>query len=84
MQTLDTLMLGQTATIIDFTDDFLSLKFIEMGCLPGEKIKLSNIAPLGDPIAIEVSGYLLSLRKKEAATIVVKVIPENTVESCVV
>lgn len=84
MQTLDTLKLGQTATIIDFTDDFLSLKFIEMGCLPGEKIKLSNIAPLGDPIAIEVSGYLLSLRKKEAATIVVKVIPENTVESCVI
>ncbi|MCD6016979.1 MAG: Fe2+ transport system protein [Bacteroidetes bacterium] len=84
MQTLDTLTLGQTATIIDFTDDFLSLKFIEMGCLPGEKIKLSNIAPLGDPIAIEVSGYLLSLRKKEAATIVVKVIPENTVESCVI
>ena len=84
MQTLDTLKLGQTATIIDFTDDFLSLKFIEMGCLPGEKIKLSNIAPLGDPIAIEFSGYLLSLRKKEAATIVVKVIPENTVESCVI
>lgn len=84
MRTLDTLTLGQTATIIDFTDDFLSLKFIEMGCLPGEKIKLANIAPLGDPIAIEVSGYLLSLRKKEASTIVVKVIPENTVESCVI
>lgn len=84
MQTLDTLTLGQTATIIDFTDDFLSLKFIEMGCLPGEKIVLSNIAPLGDPIAIEVSGYLLSLRKQEAATIVVKVNPENTIESCVI
>ena len=55
-----------------------------MGCLPGEKIKLSNIAPLGDPIAIEVSGYLLSLRKQEAATIVVKINPANTVESCVI
>ncbi|MES2565720.1 MAG: FeoA family protein [Bacteroidota bacterium] len=84
MQTLDTLELGQTATIIDFTDDFLSLKFIEMGCLPGEKVKLSNVAPLGDPIAIEVSGYLLSLRKKEASTIVVKILPQNTVESCVI
>ena len=41
---------------------FLSRKFIEMGCLPGEKIKLCNIAPFGDPIAIEVSGYVLSLR----------------------
>ena len=84
MQTLDTLALGQSATIKEFTDDFLSLKFIEMGCLPGEKIKLCNIAPFGDPIAIEVSGYVLSLRKKEAATIVVKLNPENTVESCAI
>jgi len=84
MPTLDTLKIGQSATIINFTDDFLSLKFIEMGCLPGEKIKLSNIAPFGDPIAIEVSGYILSLRKQEASTIIVKINPENTVESCVV
>ena len=84
MITLDTLKLGQTATIKEFTDNFLSLKFIEMGCLPGEKIKLCHIAPLGDPIAIEVSGYLLSLRKQEAATIIVKINPENTVESCVI
>lgn len=84
MPTLDTLKIGQSATIINFTDDFLSLKFIEMGCLPGEKIKLSNIAPFGDPIAIEVSGYLLSLRKQEASTIIVKINPENTVESCAV
>lgn len=84
MQTLDTLKLGQSATIQEFTDDFLSLKFIEMGCLPGEKVKLCNIAPFGDPIAIEVSGYLLSLRKQEASTIIVKVNPENTVESCVI
>ncbi|HRG02115.1 MAG: FeoA family protein [Bacteroidia bacterium] len=84
MPTLDTLKIGQSATIQEFTDNFLSLKFIEMGCLPGEKIKLTNVAPLGDPIAIEVSGYLLSLRKQEAATIVVKVNQENTVESCAV
>lgn len=71
MATLDTLKLGQTATIKEFTDDFLSRKLIEMGCLPGETVKLANIAPFGDPIAIEVSGYLLSLRKQEASTVVV-------------
>lgn len=73
MTTLDKLKIGQKASIKEFTDNFLSLKLIEMGCLPGETVKLSNIAPLGDPIAIEVSGYLLSLRKKEASTVVVKV-----------
>lgn len=84
MPTLDTLKIGQSATIQEFTDNFLSLKFIEMGCLPGEKIRLTNIAPFGDPIAIEVSGYLLSLRKQEAATIIVKINPENKIESCAV
>lgn len=72
MTTLDKLKIGQSALIKKFTDDFLSLKLIEMGCLPGETVTLSNIAPMGDPIAIEVSGYLLSLRKKEASTVVVK------------
>lgn len=71
MITLDQLKLGQTAVVQEFTDDFLSLKFIEMGCLPGEIVKLVNIAPLGDPIAIEVSGYVLSLRKQEASTVIV-------------
>jgi ferrous iron transport protein A len=71
MITLDQLKLGQTAVVQEFTDDFLSLKFIEMGCLPGEIVKLVNIAPFGDPIAIEVSGYVLSLRKQEASTVIV-------------
>jgi ferrous iron transport protein A len=83
MPTLDTLKIGQSATIQSFTDEFLSLKLIEMGCLPGESVKLTNIAPFGDPIAIEVSGYLLSLRKQEASTIVVKINIENTTQSCV-
>lgn len=71
MITLNQLKLGQIAVVQEFTDDFLSLKFIEMGCLPGEIVKLVNIAPFGDPIAIEVSGYVLSLRKQEASTVIV-------------
>jgi ferrous iron transport protein A len=34
-------------------------------------VRLNQIAPMGDPIAITVSGYLLSLRKEEAATIMI-------------
>ena len=77
MTTLDKLKIGQTALIQEFTDTLLSLKLIEMGCLPGESVKLSNIAPFGDPIAIEVSGYLLSLRKQEASTVIVKTSTES-------
>jgi len=50
----------------------MSVKLMEMGCLPGEEITVSRIAPLGDPIAINVSGYQLSLRKFEASTIILQ------------
>ncbi len=63
---------GQKGVIDSFTDFDLSLKLLEMGCVPGETIEVIRIAPLGDPIAISVSGYILGLRKSEAQTIRVR------------
>jgi len=65
---------GQEAIIDSFTDYELSLKLLEMGCIPGEAIRVTRIAPLGDPMAIWVSGYQLSLRKDEAATVRVRLV----------
>ncbi len=62
---------GQKGIIDSFSDSELSLKLMEMGCLPGEKIFIQRKAPLGDPIAISISGYSLSLRSEEAKTILV-------------
>ena len=69
---LSDLKLGKTAVIEGFTDYNLSEKLMEMGCVPGEEVLLKRIAPLGDPIIISVAGYDLSLRKEEAAGIIVK------------
>lgn len=69
---LSDLRLGKIAIIEGFTDDNLSEKLMEMGCVPGEEVMLKRIAPLGDPIIISVAGYDLSLRKEEAAGIIVK------------
>jgi ferrous iron transport protein A len=66
---LSQLKIGQKGIIKEFTDLAMSVKLMEMGCLPGEEIKLDRIAPMGDPIAVSVAGYQLSLRKREAATI---------------
>jgi ferrous iron transport protein A len=71
MRTLAQLKPGESAQIVSFTDEFLALKFIEMGCFPGEKVFFDQVAPLGCPIAIHIGGYKLSMRKKEAATIIV-------------
>ena len=69
---LSDLKLGQSAEIISFEKNDIKLRFYEMGCLPGEKVTLELIAPLGDPIAITISGYLLSLRKRDAMNINVR------------
>ncbi len=71
MKTLAELKPGEQARIVSFTDEELSLKLLEMGCLPGEEVIFKKNAPLGCPMAIEVAGYLLSLRKAEAATVIV-------------
>ena len=44
-------------------------KLIDMGLFPGKEIRLLFKAPFGDPIAIDVQGYTLSLRREEAALI---------------
>ena len=71
MKNLSELKLGTKAIIDSFSDNELALKLMEMGCLPGEKIHIERKAPLGDPIAISISGYVLSMRKAEAETILV-------------
>ena len=64
---------GQQGIIQKFNNDDLLLKLMEMGCLPGEKIILEQVAPLGGPISITISGYSLSLRLNEAENILVEV-----------
>ncbi|HYF67333.1 MAG TPA: FeoA family protein [Ohtaekwangia sp.] len=60
---------GDVGIVSGFTDDDLSVKLMEMGCLPGAAIRFNFSAPFGDPVCISVSGYELSLRLEEAATI---------------
>jgi ferrous iron transport protein A len=60
---------GELAIISGFTDDHISVKLMEMGCLPGSPIRFNFTAPLGDPVCVSVSGYELSLRLDEASTI---------------
>ncbi|HEY8780195.1 MAG TPA: FeoA family protein [Mucilaginibacter sp.] len=68
--TLSELKQGAIGIVKEFTDLEMSVKLMEMGCLPGEEITIARIAPLGDPIAVNVSGYQLSLRRFEASTVI--------------
>lgn len=64
---------GQQGVITEFNSNEIFLKLMEMGCVPGEKILMEQIAPLGDPISVSVSGYHLSLRLNEAEHIFVEI-----------
>ena len=72
MKRLSELRVGSKAEILSFEKNDLFLKLMEMGCVPGETVKVEQIAPLGDPISITVSGYNLSLRLDEAENIFVE------------
>jgi ferrous iron transport protein A len=75
MKRLSELRSGTSAIIHSFEKNDVFLKLMEMGCVPGEVIKVEKIAPLGDPISIAVAGYRLSLRLDEADNIFVDPIP---------
>ncbi|MFM8592677.1 MAG: ferrous iron transport protein A [Sphingomonadales bacterium] len=64
---------GQAGTIKEFQNNEIFLKLMEMGCVPGETILVEQVAPLGDPLSVSVSGYHLSLRLNEADTIFVEI-----------
>ena len=47
-------------------------RIMDMGITKGCEVRISNIAPFGDPIVINVRGYELSLRKSDAEMIVIE------------
>jgi ferrous iron transport protein A len=71
---LTDLPLKQRAIIKSFGETELYVKLLEMGCIPEEEISIELTAPFGDPIAVNVAGYQLSLRKSEADHIMVQIL----------
>jgi ferrous iron transport protein A len=69
MEKLSKIGIGETVTIHSFESDDIFLKLMEMGCVPGEKVVVEQIAPMRDPISILIAGYKLSLRLEEAEKI---------------
>jgi ferrous iron transport protein A len=51
----------------------LRRRLMDMGVLVGEEVTVVKVAPLGDPIEVNIKSYRLSLRKKEAQGISVEV-----------
>jgi ferrous iron transport protein A len=78
MTSLDRMLLGQRARVEAVAgDDAVVQRLLEMGLLEGEEIEVLGFAPLGDPMEIRLRDYRLSLRRKEAAGVTVRLLDRS-------
>ena len=71
---LGQLSVGERAVVKGFVDGQKEYraKLLAMGLTKGVALELTRVAPLGDPLEISVRGFSLSLRKAEAAAVLVE------------
>lgn len=71
-KTLKDLNPGESGTIVMLKGKGpIKRRLMDMGIVRGSEILVEKIAPLGDPIEIKIKGYNLTLRKEDAANILI-------------
>lgn len=71
---LDKLKINQKGTIIAVKGQGLvRRRLFDMGVTPGALVTLIKLAPLGDPLEINIRNYELTLRKDEAKNVILEV-----------
>ena len=68
---------GQKGIIEEFSVDEVPVKLLELGCLPGNIVEMVQVAPLKDPIYINVNGSHIAIRKEMANRITLKALEDS-------
>jgi ferrous iron transport protein A len=65
---------GETGQVLGYSETGKGYrkKLLAMGLTPGTELNVTRVAPMGDPVEIQVRGFKLSLRKDEAAVVQVE------------
>ncbi|WP_286906689.1 FeoA family protein [Clostridium sp. UBA1652] len=70
MKTLKDVKTGETVKVIKLHGQgAIKRRFMDMGITKGTEVYIRKVAPLGDPVEVNVRGYELSLRKDDALMI---------------
>ena len=70
MKTLKEVDVGKTVRVVKLHGEgALRRHLMDLGLIKGTSFKVVKVAPLGDPVEINVRGYELSIRKEEAAVV---------------
>jgi len=65
---------GQSCTIVSMeADRRMGLRLMELGLIPGTSVRVVRLAPMRDPMELELRGYRLSIRHAEAEHVQVEV-----------
>lgn len=76
--TLNNVKVGDTVKVLKMgAQGDIRFRLVDMGLLKGVTIKVVRVAPLGDPVEIQLSGFHLSLRLEEAKSIDVEILEIN-------
>ncbi|HAH77944.1 MAG TPA: ferrous iron transport protein A [Ruminococcaceae bacterium] len=71
--TLDRLPIGEKSRIVAVNGKgALRRRLLDMGLTPHTEVLVRKVAPMGDPMEIQLRGYELTLRKEDARNIVVE------------
>jgi len=72
--TLGDLVVGDRARVAGFAQGggAYRRKLLAMGLTPGVEVAVTRVAPMGDPVEIQVRGFALSVRSNEAAVLSVE------------
>jgi len=72
IMTLDQLKAGERGVVLGYEgEEDLHFRLKELGLIRGTGVQIKRFAPLGDPMEILLRGYSLSIRKQDAAKILV-------------
>lgn len=73
LRTMDTLSVGESATVAGVTlpSDRLRLRLLDLGFVPGTRVRLIGHAPGGDPVTVALRGYELALCRRDAERVTV-------------
>ena len=73
MKTLREVSIGSTVKVVKIHGEgAVRRRIIDMGLTKGVDVTVRKVAPLGDPIQLNVRGYELSIRKADAEMVEVE------------
>ena len=74
MRTVADLKRGERGIIREISTEFIPIKLLELGCLPGNEVELIQLAPFKDPMYINVNGSHIAIRRETAIHIEIDII----------